>query len=142
MSYRLITRAILSVTSAVGDVINRELDVRAYPSPKRDAAGALTLDGVTVAYKRTGGKGRGTADRRYAYFPMGTESAYIEITEAEATAFVGGQVTITRIVKEAAPAPAATPAEAPAAEQAPTPTPEAPKAPRRVKGQAKATTEA
>jgi hypothetical protein len=143
MSYRLITRATLTVTNAAGATITRELDVRTYPSPKREAAGMLTLDGASVAYKRTGGKGRGTADRRYAYFPMGTESAYIEITEAEATAFVGGQVTITRVAKAADPALVATPA-APTEAPAPTPAPKAaaPKAPRRVKGQAKATTEA
>ena len=106
MSYRLITKALFTVVSATGIEIKRELDVRAYPSPKRDASGAITVDGNTASYKRTGGKGRGTADRRYAYFPLGTESAYIEITEAEATAMVGGTVTVTSIAKSA-PAPEA-----------------------------------
>lgn len=102
MSYRLITKALFSVVSAIGVESKRELDVRAYPSPKRDDSGGLTIDGNNASYKRTGGKGRGTADRRYAYFPLGGESAYIEITEAEATAMVGGAVTVTSIAKSIA----------------------------------------
>lgn len=140
MSYRLITKATLAITNAAGvESPPRVVEVRAYPSPKRDAAGMLTVDGAQVSYKRTGGKGRGTADRRYAYFPMGTESAYIEITEAEATAFVGGQVALTKVVA-AADAPVLTvPADhgevnGAVAPEAPV---AAPKAPRRVKGAAK-----
>jgi hypothetical protein len=98
MSYRLITKATLTVLAASGSAIApRIIEVRAYPSPKRDASGSLTLDGTTVSYKRTGGKGRGTSDHRYVYFPVGTESAYSEITEAEAMAFVGGSVSIASI---------------------------------------------
>lgn len=144
MSYRLITRATLTIVAATGDQSTREVDVRAYPAPKRDAAGAITVDGQATTYRRTGGKGRGTQDRRYAYFPHGpaATSAYIEITEAEAAAMIGGTITITSITAPAAPTPVATPA--PAAEPTPAePVADAaPKAPRRVKGQAKATTEA
>ena len=77
MSYRLITKATLTIVAASGvALVPRVIDIRAYPSPKRDASGMLTLDGVMVSYKRTGGKGRGTADHCYVYFPVGTESAY------------------------------------------------------------------
>lgn len=127
MSYRLITRATLTITPATGEPITRVTEVRAYPSPKRDASGAITVDGKPESYKRTGGKGRGTQDRRYMYFPMRGESAYTEITEAEATALIGGSVTIVAVAAEQ-------PAPAPASEQpAQQPAPEAPKAQRRVK---------
>lgn len=107
MSYRLITKAILSIVNATGVKSEREIEVRAYPAPKRDASGAIEVDGVSASYKRTGGKGRGTADNRYMYFPAKGESAYCDITESEAQALVGGTVVVTSV---AAPAPVATPA--------------------------------
>jgi len=112
MSYRLITRAVLIIVAATGDQSTREVEVRAYPAPKRDAAGAITVDGRSESYKRTGGKGRGTADRRYAYATVKGESAYFEITEREAQAMVGGTVTLASIAV-AAPVVAA-PVVAPA----------------------------
>jgi len=131
MSYRLITRATLTIVAATGVTTTRELDIRAYPAPKRDAAGAITVDGNATVYRRTGGKGRGTTDRRYAYFAHGPAavSAYIEITEQEAAAMIGGTISVTSIAAPVATAPVAT---APVATA-----PEAPKAPRRVKNQAK-----
>lgn len=97
MSYRLITKATLTIIAADGTTHERVTEVRAYPSPKRDASGAITVDGASTAYKRTGGKGRGTADNRYMYFPLGKESAYTAITESEAAALIGGTVTVTSI---------------------------------------------
>lgn len=124
MSYRLITKAILAITNAAGETASAEVEVRAYPSPKRDASGTITVDGNVQQYKRTGGKGRGTADTRYMYFPMKGESAYCAITESQATALVGGQVKIDAIVA-AAPAPA--PVEPAKTEEQPTePSTEAP----------------
>lgn len=135
MSYRLITRATLTIVAATGVTTTRELDIRAYPAPKRDAAGAITVDGNATVYRRTGGKGRGTMDRRYAYFPHGpaATSAYIEITEQEAAAMIGGTIAVTSIAAPATAASAPAPTELIAPEA-----PEAPKAPRRVKSQAKA----
>lgn len=144
MSYRLITRATLTIVAATGVTTTRELDVRAYPAPKRDAAGAITVDGNATVYRRTGGKGRGTMDRRYAYFTHGAAatSAYIEITEQEATAMIGGTITVTSLTPAQAQPPVLTDAEQ-GAQINPVAAPvAAPKAPRRVKGQAKATTEA
>jgi len=103
MSYRLITIAKFTVTSATGVTTEREVQVRAYPSPKRDAAGAITVDGDSTTFKRTGGKGRGTADNRYMYATVKSESAFWAITEAEATGAVGGQIALTSVVKVAEP---------------------------------------
>lgn len=98
MSYRLITKAVLAITNAAGETTSADVEVRAYPAPKRDASGTITVDGKVAQYKRTGGKGRGVSDTRYMYFPMKGESAYCAITEAQATALVGGQVAIDRVV--------------------------------------------
>jgi hypothetical protein len=117
MTYRLITKAILTITSAAGVKSEREIEIRAFASPKRDAVGALTVDGVSVSYKRTGGKGRGTVDTRYMYFPAKGESAYAAITASEATALVGGTASIAAL---APVTPVAPPAEAPAEAPAPT----------------------
>lgn len=145
MSYRLITRATLTIVAATGVTTTRDLEVRAYPAPKRDAAGAITVDGQACSYKRTGGKGRGTADRRYVYAPVKGESAYFEITEQEAAAMIGGTVTLATIAVQApAPAPVVqidgptvvVDGVAHAADA------DIVKAPRRVKGQAKAPVEA
>lgn len=117
MSYRLISLANFVVTSADGNTTERQVEVRLYPAPKRDAQGVITVDGVEAQYKRTGGKGRGTADNRYAYAPVKGASGFWAITEAEAAAMVGGKVALTCIEKAAeTPAPATTEA---AAEQAP-----------------------
>jgi hypothetical protein len=102
MSYRLITKALFSIADTNGKTTSREVEVRAYAAPKRDAVGQVTINGDFQPYKRTGGKGRGTADRRYMYFPFKhgdkVESAYIEITEAEATALAGGVAKLDTIV--------------------------------------------
>lgn len=131
MSYRLITNATLTIVSTTGDKSEREVQVRAYPSPKRDATGAITIDGAESTFKRTGGKGRGTADNRYMYAVVKGESAFWPITEAEATAAVGGKVTLTSIAKAEPAKP-----EAPKAE--PAKAPEAPKAERKNKAKATA----
>ncbi len=125
MSYRLITKATLTIVSAAAQTLTREVEVRAYPAPKRAAVGLINVDGADVSYQRTGGKGRGPADKQYAYFPFGAESAYVELTAAEATALVGGRATIIRVVAPVEQAPVeqapAAPVEQPAAE-APAPT--------------------
>jgi hypothetical protein len=130
MSYRLITNAKFTVTSAAGAVTERNVEVRLYPAPKRDASGLITVDGVETQYKRTGGKGRGTADNRYAYATVKAQSGFWAITESEAAAMVGGRVALDSIAAEVAPvaaeeaaepaAAAETPAAEPAAEVIPT----------------------
>lgn len=124
MSYRIITKASLIITNAAGVKTEREVAARAYPAPKRDAAGSITIDGVSATYKRTGGKGRGTSDNRYMYAQVKQTSAFWPITEAEAAALVGGVATLTSVAEPVAAAPA----EQPKAEQ--------PKALRRVKAHA------
>jgi hypothetical protein len=114
--------------SATGVESSRDVEVRAYPAPKRDAAGSITIDGEASTYKRTGGKGRGTVDNRYAYATVKGTPGYFAITEPEAAALVGGVATLTSIVAPVAPA---APVEG---EQAPAPAPA--KALRRVKAQA------
>ena len=120
MSYRLIAKFNLTIVSAAAVTTTRVVDVRAYPQPKRDTVGTVEFDGKTVGYRRTGGKGRGTADHRYVYAMLGAESAYWEITEAEGTAMVGGTVTMTRVAHAVVDAPeVAEPAAEPAAEHEP-----------------------
>jgi len=75
MSYRLITKATLTLANGETTV-----DVRAYQSPKGAPVGSLELNGQDVPFKLTGGQGRGSVVRCYAYFPLRGESAYIEIT--------------------------------------------------------------
>lgn len=98
MSYRLITKATLVITPATGEAISAIAEVRAYPAPKRPASGNLTVDGTSVDFRRTGGKGRGLLNRQYVYFPLGNESAYIEVTDEQATAITAGAaIAITSI---------------------------------------------
>lgn len=128
MSYRLITKAVLAITNAAGETTTREVQCRAYPAPKRDDAGSITIDGNPVGYKRTGGKGRGTTDNRYMYATVKGTMCFWAITEPEATALAGGTAVLTTV---AAPAEDAKPAaEQPAAEPV---VAEAPKAQRRGK---------
>jgi hypothetical protein len=119
MSYRLITKAVFTITNSAGATTEREVEVRAYPAPKREAAGQIDVDGTSVAYKRTGGKGRGAIDTRYVYATVKGESAYWAITEAEATALIGGQAKIKAIAK---PVEQPKPAEAPKVELPDAPT--------------------
>lgn len=129
MSYKLITKALFTVTNAAGVKTEREVQVRAYPAPKRDASGSITIDGADGSYKRTGGKGRGTVDNRYMYAVIKGQPAFWPITEAEATALAGGVATLASIAAPVAPAPAAA---APVAPEAPAaPVADAPKAARR-----------
>lgn len=124
MSYRLITKATFTVTSADGKTTEREVAVRAYPAPKRDAAGSININGVDAPYKRTGGKGRGAIDRLYAYATIQEQSAYWDLTEAEATAMKGGVSKLVTIAPVEAPTPAvveATPAVEVTPEVAPEP---------------------
>jgi len=137
MSYRLITKASITITPATGEVITAPVDIRAYQAPKKPASGSLTLDGTSVDFKRTGGKGRGLLNRQYVYFPLGKESAYVEVTEAQASAITAGAVVaITTTPTPVPPAPEApsTPEPVTAEQAAPeAPAPEAPKAPRRAR---------
>ena len=133
MSYRLITNANFVITSADGTTSERVVEVRLYPAPKRDAQGVITVDGEQVQFKRTGGKGRGTADNRYAYAPVKGQSGFWAITEAEAAAMIGGTITLTS-VEAKAETPAATEAAPAAAE--PAKEPEGKKAARRGKAKA------
>lgn len=110
MSYRLITKANMTIKSADGKTTERQVECRQYAAPKRDNAGMIDIDGNSVGFKRTGGKGRGTADHRYMYAPIKGVSAFWSITEAEATALVGGTVKLTSVT-EAAKEPEAKPAE-------------------------------
>lgn len=100
MSYRLITKATLTLANNESQV-----DVRAYVSPKGASVGTLSLNGTDVPFKLTGGQGRGSVVRCYAYFPLGTESAYIEITKDQMAEFKAGNHA--RIVTQAAYSPEA-----------------------------------
>lgn len=120
MSYRLITKATLTVKPVAGDPVTGEVTLRAYTAPKSPAKGQLTLDGTAVDYKRTGGRGRGLVSHTYLYVQYKGESAFFEITEAMDKALVGGTATLTTITTEQAqpeqPAseePAEQPAKAP-----------------------------
>lgn len=113
MSYKLITKAVLTITNAAGEIMTREVQCRSYPAPKRDASGSITIDGADSSYKRTGGKGRGTVDSRYMYATVKGVQCFWAITEAEATAAVGGTVALVSVVAESAKTPEAKPAEAP-----------------------------
>jgi hypothetical protein len=91
MSYRLITKATLTLANNESQV-----DIRAYASPKGAAVGTLSLNGSDVPFKLTGGQGRGSVVRCYAYFPLGTESAYIEVSRDQFTELKSGNhATIT-----------------------------------------------
>lgn len=131
MSYRLITKAVFAVTSSAGIKTERTVEARLYVSPKRDASGEIQIDGQWVPYKRTGGKGRGTADQRYMYATVKGQSAFWPITEAEASALIGGTCSLTSVVEQAAAEP-----EAPKAEAAPAAKPEGQKAKRVAKAHA------
>lgn len=135
MSYRLITKAVLTITGATGATSEREVECRLYPAPKRDAAGLIHVDGADVSYRRTGGKGRGTADHRYMYATVKGASCFWAITEAEATALVGGIAKLTSVVEQPKPE-APTEPVAPAAPEAPeAPTADVKEVARRVKGE-------
>ena len=108
MSYRLITKALLTITSADGVKSERIVECRLYPVPKRDAAGTITIDGKSESFKRTGGKGRGTTDNRYMYATVKGQAAFWAITEPEATALAGGTATLTSVEQAAPDAPAVT----------------------------------
>lgn len=122
MSYKLITKAILSITGSDGKKHATNVDVRAYASPKRDEAGKITIDGKQVPFKRTGGKGRGTQDNRYMYATVKGESAFFPITAAQADALNGAKAVELEFAKEVAvtpkPAPAAEAPAKPAGKQA------------------------
>jgi len=131
MSYRLITKAIFSVTDAQGKASERQVECRLYPAPKREASGTISVDGVDVQYRRTGGKGRGTVSNAYAYATVKGESAFWLITEAEAAALIGGKATIKSVAAEEVKAPEAKPEAAEQAKEEPKA--EVKKAARRIK---------
>ena len=131
MSYRLITKAILTVKPIAGESVSGEVTLRAYAAPKSPAKGSLTLDGVATDYKRTGGRGRGLVSHTYLYVTYKNESTFFEITEAMDKALVGGTATlttVTTVTTDAKPKQAEPAAEESEAKSA--------KAPRRVKAKA------
>lgn len=85
MSYRLITKATIAINNN-----ERMADVRAYAAPKGAAIGQVQLNGNAVDFKLTGGQGRGTVVRCYAYFMLNGESAYIEISATELASLKAG----------------------------------------------------
>ena len=94
MSYRLITKATITVKPVTGDPIVGDIAIRAYPAPKSPAKGQLTIDGSTTDFRRTGGRGRGLVNHQYLYAMVGKESGFWEITEAMGSAITAG-ATIT-----------------------------------------------
>jgi hypothetical protein len=96
MSYRLITKATFTLANN-----ERTADIRAYAAPKGAVQGEITLNGESTGFKLTGGQGRGTVVRCYAYFPYNGESAYIEITKDEMTELKAGNRA--NLVTEAKP---------------------------------------
>jgi len=119
MSYRLITKASFSLSGAA----SREVDIRAFKSPKGASVGNLTLNGGgDVPFKLTGGQGRGTVVRCYCYFFHKGESAYIEVSRDEFAALKSGaQASVDTITMVTPTTPT---------ETAPEPVSEAPKAKR------------
>ena len=102
MSYRLITKATLTVKPLTGESVTGEVTLRAYTAPKSPAKGQIAIDGSPVDYKRTGGRGRGLVNHTYLYVAYKGESAFFEITEAMDKALVGGTATLTTITAEQA----------------------------------------
>lgn len=90
MSYKLITKATLTIVDKDGKKTEREVEVRSYPAPKRDPQGAITVDGEEVHFKKTSGRGRGADDNRYMYATVKNQSGFWPITEADALALAGG----------------------------------------------------
>lgn len=121
MSYRLITRATLTIKPLTGESVTGEVILRAYAAPKSPAKGSLTLDGVATDYKRTGGRGRGLISHTYLYVPYKGESAFFEITEAMDKALVGGTATLDTVTDAKPEAPAESVAETPEAKSAKAP---------------------
>lgn len=134
MSYRLVATMLFSVTSNEGNTTERAVQLRAYPLPKRDAAGLIAMPGADMPYYRTGGKGRGTVDNRYAYSTYNDTTVFWAVTEGEASAMASGRCAIKAIPTEQ-PATVAAPTEQPAADVVPAEQPAA-KAKRVRKGQA------
>jgi len=136
MSYRLITKASLVITPIAGEPIGGEVTLRAYTAPKSPAKGQIDVDGNATDYRRTGGKGRGLISHTYLYVNYKSESAFFEITDAQAAALsAGGKATLVTLTAEAPAAEAPKAAEEPKAEQPAAP---AKKAPRRAKATAAA----
>ena len=133
MSYRLITKAILTVKPIAGESVSGEVALRAYAAPKSPAKGSLTLDGVATDYKRTGGRGRGLVSHTYLYVQYKGESTFFEITEAMDKALVGGTATLTTVTTVTTDAKLEPKQAEPAAEE---PETKPAKAPRRVKAKA------
>ena len=110
MSYKLISAANFVVISASGVRTERAVEVRVYPAPKREPSAMIDVDGVSVPYKRTGGKGRGSEDNLYLYAMVKGASGFWKVSAAESEALVGGTCSLTCVEKVAEPA-AAAPAE-------------------------------
>jgi hypothetical protein len=134
MTYRTLSRATLVVGA-----VTTEIAIHAYAiAPKRPAKGSLTLDGATIEYRVTSGRGRGVLSKTYGYVAYKGENAFFEFSDAQ-VAEVGKPITLTSLATPtAAPAEPVAPTE-PTTPDAPT-TPEAeadaeaptePKAPRR-----------
>ena len=128
MSYRTLSRATLIVGA-----VTTEIAIHAYAIvPKRPAKGSLTLDGATIEYRVTAGRGRGVLSKTYGYITYKGENAFFEFSDAQ-VAEVGKPITLTSLgvapeapTEPVAPTEPTTP-EAEADAEAPT----EPKAPRR-----------
>lgn len=125
MSYRLITKATLTVKPLTGESVTGEVILRAYTAPKSPAKGQIAIDGSPTDYKRTGGRGRGLVNHTYLYVTYRNESTFFEITEAMDKALVGGTATLDTVTDAKPEAPAEPAAEESEAKPA--------KAPRRSK---------
>lgn len=114
MSYRLITKATMTIVPLSGDPIVSVVEIRAYQAPKGPAKGQINVDGASTDYKRTSGRGRGLVNRIYLYIPFGKESAYFEITEAQDKAIAAGGTATLEVITTTATEPVA---ETPVAEE-------------------------
>lgn len=94
MSYRLISKAALSINATTPI---KQIEIRAFPSPKGAVKGKVQVDGEMVEYKLTSGAGRGAATKFYVYIPYKGLSGYFEASADEFAVFknaVGSDVFI------------------------------------------------
>jgi len=92
MSYRTLSRATLVVGA-----VTTEIAIHAYAIvPKRPAKGSLTLDGATIEYRVTAGRGRGVLSKTYGYIAYKGENAFFEFSDAQ-VAEVGKPITLTSL---------------------------------------------
>ena len=97
---RVLSKVLFTIRTAAGVTIEAEKTVREYLAPKSAAVGTIDVEGTPVAYRRTGGVGRGTVVRNYLYFSFPTAVAgkqgYIDLSADEAAKIVGATLYIRR----------------------------------------------